>query len=489
MSAPSPAPLPRLGTEAEFLALREALDGAGYTEEAVRRRAGIERISSFPLESKYGPVPDDPLGVLIWLFMHGATISREAAGKIPIALLRVLGLAVEHPSGHGFCSPVLLYPLRGVYVASDRPTPFDGQPHRPHDDFVYPAITPNTELFLDLVPFGPCDALLDLCAGTGAGAMIAVRHGAKKAWSCDLTERSTHFAEFNRLLNGLDAVVASCGDLYEAAGAETFDRIVAHPPYVAVPKHQFIFDSGGEDGEQVVRGIIQGLPRRLRPGGRFFALTMGTDRKLPFEQRIRGWLGAAADEFDVSLTTRRVRSLQDYTAEMAIREGSAGEHIRSWRENLKSLGVEDFVYGFVAIQRRDRPRPVFTVRRKSGARTGRAENEWLLDWETRLASEGAAGLLEAKLRAAPETRLTTGHRLVNQGWAPESFLFELEHPFDMEFHADAWAAYLLASCDGTRTGADVLAKLKNDGVLAADTPPLEFARMLGTLVSGGFLEI
>jgi SAM-dependent methyltransferase len=486
MPPASSTPQPRIGTEEQFRTLRAALDRAGFTEDAVKQRLGLKRISGFPLDGKHPAVPDDPLGTLISFLMYGAAISKDSAAKIPLAELSALDLAVDHPGG-GVCCTVMLYPLRGVYVASDRTSPVGGPSAQAPDDFVFPAITPNTELFLDLVPFEPCDALLDLCAGSGAAALIGARRGAKTAWSCDLTERSTHFGEFNRRLNGLGQVTASAGDLYEAAPGQTFDRIVAHPPYVAVFKHQFIFDSGGQDGEQIVRGMIEGLPRHLRPGGRFFSLTMGTDRKQPFEERVRQWLGAAAPEFDVAFVTRRVRSVLEYTAEMMVREsGNAGD-IRAWREYLSDLGVEDFAYGFLAIQRRKSPRPVFTVRRKAGPETGRAEHAWLMDWETSLAEKGPQMLMELKLKASSRAKLTTGHSLTPEGWAPESFLFEVEHPFDMEFRAGAWAAYLLTAADGSRTGSQLFEKLKTDGALDPSTPSLDFARMLGMLVSGGFL--
>jgi methylase of polypeptide subunit release factors len=491
MTAPAVAPLPRIGTDAEFGALRQALEAAGFTEETVRQRLSLKRISDFIRDgSRSGPVPEDSPGILIWLLMQGATISAQAAARIPLAELSALGLAMDHPSGFGVVSPAMVYPLRGVWVASDRPSLMDGQSSPPPDDFVFPAITPNTELFLDLTPLDSCDALLDLCAGSGAAALIGARCGARAAWSCDLTERSTHFAEFNRRLNGLERqVTVSCGDLYEAARGQTFDRIVAHPPYVAVYRHQFTFDSGGRDGEQIVRGTIAGLPRHLRPGGRFYSLTMGTDRRQPFEQRVRQWLGAASGEFDVALVTRSSRRPLDYTAEMAIREGGTAEEIRAWREALRDQGVEAFVYGFLAIQRRDGPRPVFTLRRKAGPETSRSEHTWLLDWETRLASEGAEVLLAARPRASTRARLETAHRLTAEGWAPESFRLEVEHPFDMEVRAGAWAAYLLAAADGERTGAQILEALKADGVLAAEVAPADFAGTLAMMVSGGFLAL
>src|SRR5207245_1035784 len=160
---------------------------------------------------------------------------------------------------------------RGLYIVSDRSRPEEGVEGQPPEDFVYPAIVPNTELLLELAPCQPCDAFLDLCSGTAIAALVAAKSGARQAWAFDITGRSTHFAEFNRRLNGIANMTPATGDLYEPAGDLTFDRIVAHPPYVPVYRPQLIFDSGGHDGEQIVRRIIEGLPRYLRPGGRFYA--------------------------------------------------------------------------------------------------------------------------------------------------------------------------------------------------------------------------
>jgi methylase of polypeptide subunit release factors len=70
--------------------------------------------------------------------------------------------------------------------------------------------------------------------GTGIAALVAAQKDAAHAWAFDITARATHFAEFNRRLNAIPNVTAAEGDLYAPAGGQTFDRIVAHPPYLPV---------------------------------------------------------------------------------------------------------------------------------------------------------------------------------------------------------------------------------------------------------------
>jgi SAM-dependent methyltransferase len=379
--------------------------------------------------------------------------------------------------------------MRDLWIVSDRPNPLAGKPAQPFEDFVYPAMVPTTDLFLQLIPFGPCDAFLDVCSGTGIAALLAARSGAAHAYAFDITDRSTRFAEFNRRLNGITNVTAARGDLFEPAGRQTFDRIVAHPPYVPVAQPQLIFDSGGQDGEQVTRRIIEGLPRVLRPGGRFYALTMGSDRQQPFERRVREWLGATQADFDVALVSRSLLSPREWTAEWAVRYHGSATDVPAWRGFLRELGVKSLVYGLVMIQRRKSgdSRPVFTVRRQAGARTTPADHAWLLDWETAAASLSKDWLQTVRPRASLGARLRVEHQMTADGWVPDSYTLQAESPFDMESRAQAWTAQLLACADGVRTAAELLEELKSEGALHPDTPAAEFAQVLATLISGGFL--
>jgi hypothetical protein len=238
-----------------------------------------------------------------------------------------------------------------------------------------------------------------------------------------------------------------------------------------------------------VRRIIEGLPRYLRPGGRFYSLTMGSDREQPFEHRLREWLGPHEAEFDVIFVNRTTRTPREWAAESVIANHGVVDDIANWRAFFEGLHVHALVYGLVIIQRRAEARPVFTVRRQTGPRTGPREHAWLLDWETATVSGGLEGLLAAHPRSAPGIELTIQHHFDNGNWVPAEYLLETEHPFNNELRAQAWTAYLFTCADGSRTAGELLEKLKADGALHAETPPLEFAQMLATLISGGFLHI
>lgn len=87
--------------------------------------------------------------------------------------------------------------------------------------------------------------------------------------------------------------------------------IVAHPPYIPDGANKLLFRDGGEDGEQIFRRIVQGLPQYLKPGGRFYCVTTATDRENEsLQDRVRGWLGEKVMTLTCSWWPRKSASVQ-----------------------------------------------------------------------------------------------------------------------------------------------------------------------------------
>jgi SAM-dependent methyltransferase len=472
----------RLGTEPEFTALRKSLLACDYTEAAICQRFEVPRVSA--LRAGTTGEPTDPLRLLVRLFIEGGAVPPAAASQLPVAELDALGFI--NASQDRIVANAMLYPTRGLYIASDRSHPIE-KDSPPPDDIVYPAIVPNTELFLDYIPRTPCDALLDLCAGTGIAALVAAKSGARHAWAFDLTPRSTHFAEFNRRLNAVTNMTPAEGDLYQPAGDLTFDRIVSHPPYLPVYRPHFVFDSGGQDGEQVVKRMVEDLPRYLRPGGRFYALTMGSDREHPFEMRLRQWLGQSQGDFDVTFLVRRAISPREYSADTVVLHKGSAEDIAGWRELFMQWGVRSMAYGIVVIQRRATDRPVFTVRRDAGENTGPAELEWLVDWAT--AGLDASKVLTLKPRTRENISLRIDHLFTQNDWHPASYRVASDYPFNEDMRAEPWTAHMLRIADGSLSIQELLDHLKFAEALPESVDPTEFARAVATMISTGLLEL
>jgi SAM-dependent methyltransferase len=479
-------------------ALRTLVADAGFTAPAVCNRVGIASIYDFISlrEGRCGAVPiADALDVLIRLFMDVELVDGELVrrhlGVAGAGLLEDVGLLRTHTGDPARVhAGFLLYPTEGLWIASDLNVSPDGPAHTVlTEDAVYPAITKNTRHFLASLPSTPCEDFLELCGGTGIAALLAARYAAR-TWSVDITERATRFARFNAALNGVPNITAARGDLYDAVPGRTFDRIVAHPPYMPALEQKYIFRDGGEDGEQITRRIVAGLPERLRPGGRLYCTCMLTDRReANAEHRIRAMLGDRAAEFDVLLVTERLFPPTDYYFRLALTgRAELGEVVRR-HEVFQRLEVERLVYGSFVIQRPAACRPTFTARRQAGPNTTTADVEWLLGWEAESAARAGQQPDDLRPVVSPACRMRLGHVFDAGGWTVEDCQLTTSAPFALEARCPPWTAVLLERCDG-KTGVEALhGELRRSGVLPAALGLGEFSRLVRSLVSGGFLRL
>ncbi len=485
MNFPRGCPL-RAGDAAVFAALRSLLYEAGFTEEGVRRRLGIDGLPEFvPLEDR---AMAGPLDLLIRLFMDEEPAPEEAIrGLLPAGALETmeaLGLAARLPSREGCCfATVSLHPVGALYMAADRRCLPDNSPFTPPPDVVYP-VSDQTVHFLDSLPPLTCERLLDLGTGSGVAALQAAAGYAAHAWAVDIAGRSTVFAEFNRRLNGLENVTVARGDLYEAVGGECFDRIVAHPPYVPVADATFVFRDGGEDGEQVLRRIVEGLPRHLAPGGRFYGFAMASDREgEPLEQRIRRWLGEASGEFDVLLAASATMTPDK------LKSPHGGEH-RHWERVVETCRVQYFFYGSMLLERHAAPRRSYTIRTHRGPRSGWREAEWLRGWMAAASGDGfEQQLLQWRPRLSPRLELRSVHRVSGGRLAAGECTLATNYPFEAECICQPWIAEAVAGCDGEATVAERYSMCIRRGLIREEYAAGDFARVLSAMIAGGFLEL
>jgi hypothetical protein len=209
------------------------------------------------------------------------------------------------------------------------------------------------------------------------------------------------------------------------------------------------------------------------------------------ETRVREWLGENQSDFDVAVVEKRAQAPKDAAFIYALKSKGGFDMVESMLASLAGLGVESMAYGWIVIQRKLDSRPVFTVRRFAGPRTGRDEIEWLLKWESYVAvNTGVYAALAAMIPVArPSLELRTIYHLKNGDLAPEQFTLHTDHPFSMDCKVQPWVGFLIPLCDGKLTVAQLLESCKAHQLIHAETPPEEFATLICTLISGGFLEV
>jgi SAM-dependent methyltransferase len=487
---------------ARIAELRALLLGNGFTEENVCRRTDFDTIYDFKSLRQgrsHGSEIRDSLDILIRLFLDGEPLEPAVIAQHLSAsgeqLLRETGLLVPHPTQTSMlAATAVLYPTGSLLIASD---PVPGSPgaatsaELDRDDVVYAGVTSLTRGFRAFLPADPCERVLELCCGTAVAALEAAPR-AGHVWATDIAERSVRFAEFNARLNGLENVTILQGDIYEPVAGMMFDRIVAHPPYVPSTGSDFIYAAAGEDGEDVLRGILAGLAAHLAPGGRLYLVSRATDRKeQSFQERLRDWLGESHAEFDVVVLTRDEYHPSEYYLRGAASNAISFQRAERNHHLYQRLGATRIMHCQILIERHASARPPVTARRPLGDAPARQVAEWLLRLEQSVADPDQIGrTLELRPALAPQARL----RLVNVpgagGWAADSCALVATAPFRGERELPPrLATFFLGRCDGQTSVREHLQRLKDEGVVSPAAPEAEFAQFVQTLVGEGFLQL
>jgi len=497
----------RLGGGDAFSHVASFLKSARFDEETLCRILGIPSMAEFgsvrPHEVDLAGADSPLLALLVRLFLFIEPVTgEEVARAIEPAVLRALldlDLLQPYPApgdSAAYCAPVLLYPVAGLLIASDRHENPDRSSFVPPVDVVFPAIFAGTLRFLKILPTTSVEDVLDLCAGTGIGALALSRH-VQRAVAADITGRATHFARFNCLLNRCANVEVAQGDLYQPVDGRTFDRIVAHPPYVPAASDTQIFRDAGQTGEAVLQPIIAGLPRFLRRGGAFYSMCGGWDAKDgPFEARVRHWLGAAHEEFDVLFAMHHEMSPADVARGLAEQAGGGDlSQVSHWRGLFGDAGVERRVYGALVL---DRPgagrRQPITRRLRLSSLTDGASFERLLRWLRWRDTMDARGelvpwLLQATLHLSPHLRMNVAYAPQPDGLGVTDVVLETDRPFAAMTRIDPWMFTLVARFDGQQTAAAIYESARTASQLPEGFGSEDFTKLVATMIERGYVEV
>ena len=157
------------------------------------------------------------------------------------------------------------------------------------------------------------ETVLDLCTGSGCLAILAARHfPAARIDAVDLSADALKVAARNVAEHELEGRVSLFrGDLFAPLGDQRYDLIISNPPYVdadgmaALPREcraepAMAFD-GGADGLDIVRRILDEVPRHLTAqGGLLCEVGRGRDNvEAAFPQLPLLWLDSEHSEGEV----------------------------------------------------------------------------------------------------------------------------------------------------------------------------------------------
>lgn len=261
MSAPGAA-LTRTGhlrPEFDLGRLGDELARAGYGEFL----ACFDPLAPDPVKWRaYRAQAPGSVRPLIDLFLLGGAVERERLpGGIGALVegLTAAGLLVEDSDGTVRTPGLVVLLVFGHWIIC--------QPPQANPTFYFGE--DSVALLLRLSP-GRAPSCLDLCAGPGIHAV----HSAGFASHVTAVERdpaAAQLAVLNTRLNRVaDRVEVLAGDLFQPVAGRRFDLISANPPMLPYPADlpTPAIGSGGDDGLQMTRRILEGLPDALSGGGR-----------------------------------------------------------------------------------------------------------------------------------------------------------------------------------------------------------------------------
>jgi methylase of polypeptide subunit release factors len=496
-----------IGSSEEFARLRDLLGVVGFNQRAVAATLKISDMSQIPQadpEGMEGSSASPALLAVIDLLVLGNVMPldglRARCGEAAVAAFAALDLIHDARLYAPFATldlmrdsvicPVSIYPIGGLFIASDRRTFLGGRHCQVTVDIVFPAYDSGTLQLLRLLPAAEGGEALDLCSGSGIGALHLARKGVR-ATTVDITERSAYFTAFNAKLNGIQIEILR-DDLYEPVAGRRFDVICAHPPWVPSTGDAMVFRDGGDTGEEIVQRVFAGIPHHLRQGGTAIVVSLGRDgRDARYEQRVRRWLGVAGDECDVILGVDKMLSVDDMVASMRrLHFNDDDEKAERMVARFRALGTQQFVYGAVFIRRTGAvvAEPPLRLRMRRTATAGDFERIFAWRWRRRR-WQFQDWLAAARPRLCPQLE-SHCHSVVRNGvMVPISAMLSARAPLSATVQPDVWIARLLERLEGTQTVAQTFEAAQRDGQMPADFTLVAFVDLIGKMIERGLLDV
>ncbi|WFE19440.1 methyltransferase [Solwaraspora sp. WMMD937] len=476
--------------------LRTALTAARFTSTGIAERLGPQATSAVARndhrEALRRTADSDPLATLIRLFVCAQTEPADtvAAALAPLSLADALaaGLVEQSPDGPGLRQGVDLEPYGDAWwVISDVPSHLRaGQPLAA--DHVL-GIGGSSTTLAGAVHRRPVGTALDLGTGCGVQALHLAGH-ADRVTATDLSARALRFAATTAALNGQRWELLH-GDLTAPVAGRRFDLVVSNPPFVVGPgTATHTYRDSGRIGDGICAELAAAAPDLLTDGGTMHYLAnwmhvAGED----WIERVAGWL--AGTGLDGWVIQREVADPVSYVnlwlADAS--EGPDAHRAAAWLDWFDAQKVEAVGFGLVTLRRSGHADPVVRVeelRQQVAPPLGDRVDEWFTrqDW---LRARDAAGLLDARYRAADGLRLQQEAGIGDDGWAVDRQTVTLTDGLRWTEEIDPLVLAVVGGCDGRLPMREQLSLL----ALAHDVPEHELAEaavpVLARLVERGIL--
>jgi len=180
---------------------------------------------------------------------------------------------------------------------------------------------PETEYLIDVVRRAAgrdrvFESALDVGTGSGAIALALATEGlSRSVTATDISAAALAAARDNAAGAGVTAIDFREGPLLEPVAGRTFDLVLSNPPYLTEEEWRSAQPevreweprtamAAGEDGLEVIRGLVAGLERVLDPGG-WVGLEVGSAQAVTVARMLETVPGLGSVGVHDDLTGRR----------------------------------------------------------------------------------------------------------------------------------------------------------------------------------------
>jgi SAM-dependent methyltransferase len=336
--------------------------------------------------------------------------------------------------------------------------------------------------------------VLDLCCGQGLHALLSARHG-RRVVASDLNPKAVSFAAFNAVLNGAGNIELRHGDLFDPIEDESFDLIVANPPFIISPDSAYAFRDSGLEGDEISHRVVRGAAQRLREGGHAIVLVgWAHGREQPWAEPLTPWVEGTG--CDALILRHSSSDPLDYAVGfnrslVPVDPDRYSETIDRWLDYDQKLGIEAIGYGAIVLRRRDGANWIRsdTIHGSVGGPAGDEVMRLFAAQDFLSSLPGPEAVLDRVLASNPKHRLEQTLRPRPDGYTVEEASVVLEEGLAFRASVDVYAMQIVVRLDGKRTLREVLEEARAE--IEPGMDPEEFAaaslRAVRRMIQLGFL--